>query len=506
MRRRNNSSDDNDEYNGSSSYRKNITRTSIGAILKFLLCSLFILLVFCFIWFFLSSSSSSPKLLCKLPGPTSKSTNSSSSFKREAYITLVSEESQSETTGLSYVDAAIVLIHGLRSSGSTKEIVVLASEELSAESKERLLLHPNVRLLIMKNIEPPLAPRVRRMMYSFSKIWAWTLTEYSKLVYIDADHLILQNIDDLFSYPELSASPELIGPPPSFFSSFLEKIGLSTPWNPNTLHLDALQLLQQQRRRLSLSSSLSNSNNSLTPEKGREKEEEEREAGEEEEMEWGSEIMMLFQCGLFVIEPNSLRFEELQTQKDEVSSYGTFGVDTGFMNCFFKGRNFLFLFLLLVFVFVFFFLLSFPLLLSLLSSFLSPSSISRLLSSSCSLPTSSNFPPKTSGIQSLLVTTLSSSVTPDQRVTTVFLSSIPGKIPRIRFEQFMISSSNTPRLLLLLFTQKEKHEKGKMKISLHISTEFGINNLKGHSNSKKSKRTLKFAEEKANKQRACGFY
>ena len=52
---------------------------------------------------------------------------------------------------------------------------------------------------------------------TFTKINAWTLTQYSKCVYLDADTLVMQNIDELFDREELSASPD-IGWPDCFNS------------------------------------------------------------------------------------------------------------------------------------------------------------------------------------------------------------------------------------------------------------------------------------------------
>ena len=47
-----------------------------------------------------------------------------------------------------------------------------------------------------------------RWKLAFSKLRIFDETEYSKLVWIDADDIVLQNIDDLFSYPDMSAPPD----------------------------------------------------------------------------------------------------------------------------------------------------------------------------------------------------------------------------------------------------------------------------------------------------------
>ena len=49
------------------------------------------------------------------------------------------------------------------------------------------------------------------------QIWCWTLTQYTKCVFLDADTLVIQNCDKLFDREELSASPD-VGWPDCFNS------------------------------------------------------------------------------------------------------------------------------------------------------------------------------------------------------------------------------------------------------------------------------------------------
>jgi alpha-N-acetylglucosamine transferase len=44
---------------------------------------------------------------------------------------------------------------------------------------------------------------------NFAKLRLWQLIEYEKIVFIDADALVLRNIDRLFDYPEFSAAPNV---------------------------------------------------------------------------------------------------------------------------------------------------------------------------------------------------------------------------------------------------------------------------------------------------------
>ncbi|XP_072044478.1 glycogenin-1-like [Amphiura filiformis] len=52
---------------------------------------------------------------------------------------------------------------------------------------------------------------------TFSKLHCWRLTQYTKCVFLDADTLVLHNVDELFDREELSAAPD-IGWPDCFNS------------------------------------------------------------------------------------------------------------------------------------------------------------------------------------------------------------------------------------------------------------------------------------------------
>lgn len=44
----------------------------------------------------------------------------------------------------------------------------------------------------------------------FNKFRIWQLTEYEKLVYIDLDTLVVENVDELFDHPDVSAAPDIL--------------------------------------------------------------------------------------------------------------------------------------------------------------------------------------------------------------------------------------------------------------------------------------------------------
>ena len=52
---------------------------------------------------------------------------------------------------------------------------------------------------------------------TFTKLQAWRLTQYKKCVFLDADTLVLSNVDELFQREEFSAAPD-VGWPDCFNS------------------------------------------------------------------------------------------------------------------------------------------------------------------------------------------------------------------------------------------------------------------------------------------------
>lgn len=52
-------------------------------------------------------------------------------------------------------------------------------------------------------------PQFHDPLYNFVKLRLWELEQYEKVVFVDADTLVIQNIDRLFSFPEFVAAPNL---------------------------------------------------------------------------------------------------------------------------------------------------------------------------------------------------------------------------------------------------------------------------------------------------------
>ncbi|KAK4514261.1 uncharacterized protein ATC70_001852 [Mucor velutinosus] len=121
----------------------------------------------------------------------------------EAYVTLVATDS--------YAAGALVLAHRLRDLGSSKEIVCLVTPTISSQVQKIL---SNICTLVQvdtlrssdhKNLQLLGRPELD---ITFTKIQLWKLTQYKKIVFLDADTYPIQNIDQLFERPSFSAAPD----------------------------------------------------------------------------------------------------------------------------------------------------------------------------------------------------------------------------------------------------------------------------------------------------------
>ncbi|MCT8998420.1 glycosyltransferase [Chelativorans intermedius] len=140
---------------------------------------------------------------------------------RHAYVTLV--------TNADYALGAQALVRSLRLTGTRADIVVLhtggvAAAELaplsalgarlvkadllptSAQFNER---HQRARLHRDAPFTKGNKPAFHTPLDNFAKLRLWQLTEYSRVVFIDADAIVIRNIDRLFSYPQFCAAPNV---------------------------------------------------------------------------------------------------------------------------------------------------------------------------------------------------------------------------------------------------------------------------------------------------------
>ncbi len=115
---------------------------------------------------------------------------------------------------LSGTGADIVVLHtGGVASGALRPLAALGARLVEAELlptsaafNER---HQRAKLHADAPFTKGNKPSFHTPLDNFAKLRLWQLTDYERVVFIDADALVLRNIDRLFSYPEFSAAPNV---------------------------------------------------------------------------------------------------------------------------------------------------------------------------------------------------------------------------------------------------------------------------------------------------------
>ncbi|XP_022141559.1 putative UDP-glucuronate:xylan alpha-glucuronosyltransferase 3 isoform X2 [Momordica charantia] len=117
---------------------------------------------------------------------------------REAYATILHSAHV-------YVCGAIAAAQSIRMTGSTRDLVILVDETIT-EYHRGGLEAAGWKIYTIQRIRNPKAERDAYNEWNYSKFRLWQLTNYDKIIFIDADLLILRNIDFLFEMPEITAT------------------------------------------------------------------------------------------------------------------------------------------------------------------------------------------------------------------------------------------------------------------------------------------------------------
>ncbi|CAL5323578.1 unnamed protein product [Camellia sinensis] len=117
---------------------------------------------------------------------------------REAYATILHSADI-------YVCGAIAAAQSIRMAGSTRDLVILVDETISGYHRSGLQA-AGWKVREIRRIRNPKAEKDAYNEWNYSKFRLWQLTDYDRIIFIDADMLILRNIDFLFSMPEISAT------------------------------------------------------------------------------------------------------------------------------------------------------------------------------------------------------------------------------------------------------------------------------------------------------------
>ncbi|XP_030057943.1 glycogenin-2 isoform X4 [Microcaecilia unicolor] len=122
----------------------------------------------------------------------------------QAFVTLASNDI--------YCQGALVLGQSLRNHGTSRKLAVLVTEQVSHGIRTVLSRVFDevieVSSLDSADLEHLALMRRPELGVTFTKLQCWTLTQYSKCVFMDADTLVLCNVDELFDRDELSAAPD----------------------------------------------------------------------------------------------------------------------------------------------------------------------------------------------------------------------------------------------------------------------------------------------------------
>lgn len=131
---------------------------------------------------------------------------------QEAFVTLVTSDP--------YVAGALVLGYSLRKVGATRRLICMITSNVSSDLQAKLR-----EIYELRFVDPLDSGDFRSLQLlgrpdlgvTFTKIHIWTFTDLTKAVFLDADVMVLKNIDDLFEREEFSACAD-VGWPDCFNS------------------------------------------------------------------------------------------------------------------------------------------------------------------------------------------------------------------------------------------------------------------------------------------------
>ncbi|XP_037075235.1 LOW QUALITY PROTEIN: glycogenin-1-like [Pollicipes pollicipes] len=136
-----------------------------------------------------------------------------SQVKPMAWVTLATTDA--------YALGALVLAHSLRQAGTAHQVVIMVTPGVSQQMRAQLA-GPFDSVIAVDVMDSGDAAHLALMArpelgVTLTKLHCWTLRQFSKCVFLDADCLVMTNCDELFEREELSAAPD-IGWPDCFNS------------------------------------------------------------------------------------------------------------------------------------------------------------------------------------------------------------------------------------------------------------------------------------------------
>lgn len=111
----------------------------------------------------------------------------------------------------SYISGVLTLYRSLQRYGKTKyPFVCVCSVNMRNEDID-LLRKEGINCIRLKKTMlddiriPNQNDNYKHWNYTFDKLMLWSMIEYDKIVFLDSDMLVMDNVDNLFDYPDFSA-------------------------------------------------------------------------------------------------------------------------------------------------------------------------------------------------------------------------------------------------------------------------------------------------------------
>ena len=126
---------------------------------------------------------------------------------KKCYATLL-------THGDAYAPGVEALGRSLRATGTREAMVLMVTEDVSEPTRRRLAEQGwSLRdIAPVKNPTPAHRQLFPRFDKVFTKLRAWELEDFDKVVLLDADMVVRLPVDALFERPELAAAPDFLLP------------------------------------------------------------------------------------------------------------------------------------------------------------------------------------------------------------------------------------------------------------------------------------------------------
>lgn len=126
---------------------------------------------------------------------------------KTAYVTTL-------CNGDGYLPGIEALGSSIKATGTHHPMVLMVTPDVSDHARAALA-HEGWTLRPIEpiaNPNPATMHMLPRFGAAYTKLRAWELTEYDKLVFLDGDTIVVKNIDDLFDRPAFAAAPDFFLP------------------------------------------------------------------------------------------------------------------------------------------------------------------------------------------------------------------------------------------------------------------------------------------------------